>query len=183
MYANLATELTVQERQAQLQMDLDRMVLGLETPVSLYLRDHPGSTEEGAREALDAAKQLNTELGVLGGAESGAALQAKLEVKKQEMALGIRSVVDLYLESHPDQTPEQAAEAIAKNKALNDRLVPQAVLAASAGITGGGANPLGGGGTAALATGAPSAAPSFAQAIQARLAARRQHAPTEEPKP
>lgn len=183
VYANLATELTVQERQVQLQMDRDRMVLGLETPISLYLRDHPGSTEEGAREALDAARQTNTELGVLGGAESGAALQAKLEVKKQEMALGIRSVVDLYLESHPDQTPEQAAEAIAKNKVLNDRLVPQAVLAASAGITGGGVNSLGGGGTAAPATGAPSAAPSLAQTIQARLAARRQQAPTEEPKP
>lgn len=51
-YAPFQTTLTVQERREQLDLDRQRIRLGLETPVSIFQREHPGISEEEARDRV-----------------------------------------------------------------------------------------------------------------------------------
>ena len=136
-YAPVNVELTVQEQQIKLALDRERVAMSLETPISLIQHDKPNLSNDEAVALVNDNKRVNSELGVTSGGESGAALQAALDIKKQQMALGIRSVVDLFIEQFPDKTPEESQRIIAQNAALNKALIPQAVLDAAAGIQGG----------------------------------------------
>ena len=51
-YAMFQTAQTIEEQAAAFALAKERMALGLESPITIYLADHPGSTEEEAREAI-----------------------------------------------------------------------------------------------------------------------------------
>lgn len=52
-YAMYQTAQTVEEQAAAFALAKERMSLGLESPITIYLADHPGETEEEARAAIE----------------------------------------------------------------------------------------------------------------------------------
>lgn len=63
-YSEFQTTLTVQERQQQLELDKERIEMGLESVLSVYMRENPGLTEDEAREAIAKNKEDSKGLGV-----------------------------------------------------------------------------------------------------------------------
>ena len=72
-YAEYMTPQTVEEKAQAFELGKQRMALGLDSPITLYLGDHPGETEDEARAAITKNKADTSALQPPAEAPPGAA--------------------------------------------------------------------------------------------------------------